>query len=155
MNELIIRPAAENDLPEMQALARKTISHSFRSFLGDENVDGFINSGSSDNEIASHLQHCEVLVKEGQIAGFTIYFDNIIHLMMVDAELHRQGLGSVLLAHAEEQLFKLGNTIIRLETFEDNRQAMNFYRKFGWKETKKEKDKETGICRVFFEKFAN
>lgn len=154
MNELVIRPAAESDLPAMQALARKTISRSYRKFLGDENVDGFINSGSSDNEIERHLHHCVVLLQDEQIVGFIIFFDNIIHLMMVDADLHRQGLGSLLLSHAEEKLFNLGNSIIRLETFEDNRQAMNFYRKYGWKVTKKEKDKDSGICRVFFEKYA-
>ena len=155
MNELIIRPAAENDLPAMQALARKTIRRSYRQFMDDEQVDAFINSSSSDHEIARHLKQCKVLEKEEHIVGFTIYFDNIIHLMMVDPDLHRQGLGGVLLAHAEDELFKLGNTIIRLTTFEDNRQAMNFYRKYGWKETKKEKDKSTGIRRVFFEKYAS
>lgn len=153
MTELMIRPAKETDLPEMQALARKTINRRYRSFLGDENVDGFINSGSTDNEITRNLKHCEVLLKDDCIVGFIIYFDNIIHLMMVDADLQRQGLGSVLLSHAEEQLFKRGNSIIRLETFEDNRQAVNFYKKYGWTITKKERDKQTGFTRVFFEKY--
>lgn len=155
MSELIIRPAVETDLPAMQALARRTTTKRFRSFLGDENVDWFINSGNSDNEIISNLGYCEVLLKDDSIVGFTIFFDNIIHLMMVEPNLHRQGLGAVLLAHAEQQLFKRGNTIIRLETFEDNRQAMNFYKKFGWIVTKKERDKDTGITRVFFEKHAD
>lgn len=70
-------------------------------------------------------------------------------------DLHRQGLGSVLLENTEGQLFKLGNTIIRLETLEENCEAMNFCRKYGWKETKKEIDKNTEIFRVFSEKYAN
>lgn len=155
MNALKIRPAKETDLPAMQALARRTVDRRYRAFLGDENVNRYINDGTMDAEILRNLSHCKVLVKEDAIVGFTIYFDNIIHLMMVDPDLHRQGLGSILLEHAEEQLSNRGNTIIRLVTYEENRQAMNFYRKHGWSITKKEKGKNTGAIRVFFEKNIN
>jgi ribosomal protein S18 acetylase RimI-like enzyme len=155
MSELTIRPATESDLSEMKALARRTINRRYRAFLGDENVDRYINDGTMDAEIIHNLEHCEVLLKEASIVGFTIYFDNIIHLMMVDPDLHRQGFGTILLEHAESQLFHQGNSIIRLVTYEENRQAMNFYKKNGWKTTKKEKGKNTGATRVFFEKFAS
>lgn len=152
MNEPTIRQATREDLPTIQAIARKTISRSYRSFLGDENVDMFINSGESDKVIINDLERCDVILTNGNITGFTIYYDNLIHLMMVDVDLHRQGLGSLLLSHVEEQLFQRGNTIIRLETFEGNRQAINFYKKNGWKITKKDKDAKEGFERIYFEK---
>jgi ribosomal protein S18 acetylase RimI-like enzyme len=74
--------------------------------------------------------------------------------MLVDVALHRGGFGSRLLAHSEQQLFARGNRTIRLETFENNHQAISFYLKNGWSVTKREADAEHGFIRVFFEKNA-
>ena len=72
--------------------------------------------------------------------------------MMVDVRLHRTGIGSLLLAHTESQLFGRGNKTIRLETFEGNHQAVNFYVKNGWIEMTRINHEEYGFVRVFFEK---
>ena len=73
---------------------------------------------------------------------------------MVDVTLHRNGIGSKLLTYSEQQLFDHGNATIRLETFEGNHQAINFYIKNGWSLLKHEEDQEHGFTRVFFEKNA-
>ena len=72
--------------------------------------------------------------------------------MMIDVRLHRNGIGSLLLAHTESQLFARGHKTIRLETFEGNHQAISFYEKNGWVVTSKSKDEECGFVRVYFEK---
>ena len=154
MSDIQIRKAEADDLLNMQIIARRTIDKSYRSFLGDERVDWFINSGESDREVQKHIENCDVLLKENAIVAFTIYFKDVIHLMMVDVCLHRTGIGSRLLAHSETQLFARGNTTIRLETFEGNQQAINFYVKNGWSVTTRKEDKEHGFIRVFFEKQA-
>jgi ribosomal protein S18 acetylase RimI-like enzyme len=56
--------------------------------------------------------------------------------------------------HSEQQLFAQGNATIRLETFEGNKQAINFYIKNGWFLIKQQEDQEHGFIRVFFEKKA-
>lgn len=48
-----IRPATEEDLGTLQALARRTIDACYRGFLGDEAVDWFIGSGASDSHVAT------------------------------------------------------------------------------------------------------
>lgn len=154
MSNIQIRKAQIDDLPIIQKIARHTIDKSYRSFLGDEDVDWFINSEESDKELEKHLEHCDVLLIGGEIAAFTIYFDNLIHLMMVDFNMHRKGIGLKLLAHSESQLIAQGNATIRLETFEGNQQGINFYKKNGWSAVKKEVDKSHGFTRVFFEKNA-
>ena len=154
MSDIQIRKAQAGDLPRMQAIARRTIDKSYRSFLGDESVAWFINSGESDRELQQHIENCDVLLKGNIIVAFAIYFKDLIHLMMVDVGLHRTGIGSRLLAHSETQLFARGNTTIRLETFEGNHQAINFYVKHGWSVTTKHEDKEHGFIRVFLEKKA-
>jgi GNAT superfamily N-acetyltransferase len=152
MNDILIRKAQSNDLPIMQEIARRTIDKCYRLFLGDEGVDWFINSGEADKELQKYINNCDMVIQENTIVAFSIYFEDLIHLMMVDVVLHRTGIGSKLLAHSEHQLIACGYITIRLETFEGNNQAINFYLKNGWSITMKQEDKEHGFIRVFFEK---
>ena len=154
MSSFQIRKAQPHDLPGMQAVARRTIDQCYRAFLGDEGVDWFIDSGESDTELDKHIENCDVLLKEDDVAAFAIYFENLIHLLMVDVRLHRAGLGSRLLAHVEDRLFARGHTTLRLETFEGNKQAISFYVKNGWLMTGKQNDEEHDFTRVLFEKRA-
>ena len=154
MSSLIIRKAIQEDLRVIQEIARGTIDKSYRSFLGDDLVDWFLSSGESDKELENQLGNCDVLLLDDSIAAFSIYFADLIHLMMVDAYLHRNGLGSKLLAHTETQLFNAGNNVIRVETFTGNQQAINFFKKNDWSLVRTVEDKENGFVRVFFEKYA-
>lgn len=152
MSTIQVRKALSDDLPIIQEIARRTISGSYRSFLGDESVDGYIDSAESDRDLAKGLDNCDVLLLDDVIIAFTIYFDDLIDLMMVDIALHRTGIGTRLLAHTETQLFARDNAVIRLETFAGNQQAINFYVRNGWSVTGEQEDKEYGFARVFFEK---
>ncbi len=154
MSRFLIRRARKEDLSRIQEVARRTIDESYRSFLGDEAVDSFIDSGASDSELQNHIDNCDVLLADDAIVAFTIYFEDLIHLMMVDVALHRTGLGSRLLAHSERRLFSAGNTRIRLETFDGNQQAIGFYEKNGWSIVSKQEDEEQGFTRVYLEKEA-
>ena len=155
ISDMNVRKATSDDLQVMQAIARRTIDRCYRSFLGDEGVDWYIESGESDAEVEKHLDNCDVLVNEDTVVAFAIFFADLIHLMMVDVDFHRRGIGTQLLSHCEDQLFENGNTAIRLETFEGNAQALAFYRKNGWSESKRQEDKEHGFVRVYFEKHAS
>ena len=150
--DILIRAARAEDLPVMQTIARRTIDRRYRRFLGDEGVDAYINSGESDRELARNLDRCDVLLVDCAVVAFSVYIDDLIHLMMVDADRHRQGIGSRLLAHTEAVLAERGVVRARLETFDGNQQAIRFYRKNGWSETGRAPDAEHGFTRVYFEK---
>ncbi len=154
MNKIEIRKANANDLPKMQEIARRTIDKCYKSFLGDENVDWYINSGESDKEIQKHIENTDVLIRNDEIIAMAIYFEDFIHLMMVDVDLQRGGIGSQLLAHCEKQISNHGHLTMRLETFEANHQAVHFYKKNGWTITRKQKEEEMDVSRVFLEKEA-
>ncbi|MFI6577970.1 GNAT family N-acetyltransferase [Nocardiopsis sp. NPDC050513] len=128
-----IRPAAEADLAELQALARRTIDASYRGFLGDEGVDWFIGSGASDTYVRDELpkggMYC--LCEGDRIVGFSVLDGPTVDLMMVDSDHHRRGLGRRLLSHAEETLFARYSAI-RLESFAGNTAANAFYEACGW-----------------------
>ncbi|MET8312300.1 GNAT family N-acetyltransferase [Micromonospora sp. NPDC005173] len=129
----VVRPALIEDLVALQELARRTIDASYRSFLGNEGVDWFINSGASDDHIESHFRqgHVYCLEADGGIVGLMILDGPTVDLMMIDVRHHRQGLGKVLLSRAEEVLFTQYR-VIRLETFVGNKAAIAFYEACGW-----------------------
>jgi GNAT superfamily N-acetyltransferase len=94
------------------------------------------------------------MTEDEGIVGFTIVFEDLLYLMMVDESRHRAGLGSQLLQYAERQLFA-ENDVIRLNTFDGNEQAVHFYLKNGWQETHREEDSDHGFVRRFFEKHSD
>lgn len=150
MNTLI-RPATADDVEALIELSRRTISACYRSFLGDTAVDGFIESGAVDQYVRDNLSRCLILCREGKIVGWAVRRGQLIDLMMIEVACHRQGLGSQLLAHIEQELFG-SHGELRLESFEGNQIANDFYRKHGWRELRCYFDEEAGAKKIVFGK---
>lgn len=146
-----VRRATASDLGAIQLIARRTINASYRSFLGDEGVDWFINSGASDRYISESIDDCRVLIANDAIVGFCVCKTNLIDLMMVDSEKHRQGHGSILLADCETRLFEHHDEL-RLESFEKNQQANDFYRKNDWIQKDRIFDEAANSYKLIFSK---
>lgn len=129
----VVRPAVGDDLGALQELARRTIDARYRSFLGDENVDWFVNGGASDDHVESHFRqgHVRCMETGGDIVGLVITDEPTIDLLMIDVDHQRQGLGKTLLSRTEEMLFARFREI-RLETFATNLAAIAFYGACGW-----------------------
>lgn len=147
-----IRKALTSDLEAIQALARSNILTSYRPFLGDEAVEAFTGSGASDDYLAESLPYTWVQVRdewdqEDIIVGIAVCRENQIELMMVARDLHRQGLGSALLAYCEGAMF-LGNPELTLESFAPNEAANAFYRKSGWLEQRRYHDADAGVDKL-------
>lgn len=146
-----IRKAVIRDLERLKTLSRQTINTCYPCFMGDEAVSGFIHSGASDGEIDKHFNNTYVATKAGVIFGYVVFFNDLVHIMMVDPLQQRMGVGTQLLKFAEKSIREI-NLIPTLETFEGNTQAINFYLKNGWKITKKQSDPDFGFVRVYFNK---
>lgn len=149
-----IRKAQVSDLAPIQELARDTINTCYRSFLGDEGVDWFINSGESDKEVEKQLSNCVVLELNNEIQGYCAFENDFVHILMVSPQIQRSGLGSYLLKNVESEMALLGHQIYFLETFKGNDQAIQFYLKNGWLIDREEKDEEFGFVRVYLSKCA-
>lgn len=150
MNALV-RKALTADVEVLIDLSRRTISASYRAFLGDGAVDAFLGSGAVERYIRENLGACSVLERDGRIVGYAVCRDNLIDLMMVDHACHRQGLGTKLLRHVEELLGQI-HWELRLESFEKNQVANAFYRRNGWIEVSRFFDKNSGADKVVFHK---
>jgi len=87
----------------------------------------------------------------GTIVGFTVVKGNLIDLMMVDSPHHRRGLGTTLLTYAEDLIFR-DHQVGQVESFKDNVQANNFYKKHGWVLIKKFMEPTYGIPMIRLEK---
>jgi ribosomal protein S18 acetylase RimI-like enzyme len=153
MNTLV-RTALASDMDALIALSRRTISASYRLFLGDEAVDAFLGSGAVDRYVADNIGRCSVLVRDREIVGYSVCQDNVIDLMMIDHAVHRQGLGSALLRQIEQTLLQKYDEL-RLESFENNEKANAFYRKNGWRELRRYLDRDLGVNKVVFQKLAS
>ena len=87
-----LRKAAVSDLEALCAIARRTITASYPTFLGSDVVAGFVESGASDRYVRDNLENCSVIAIDGDIAGFCVCRDDLIDLMMIDHPFHRKGL---------------------------------------------------------------
>lgn len=145
-----IRKAKRSEIDEIVQLAYSTFDNAYRPFLGDDNVNWYIKNSELKREILNHFSDLHVLSINEKIAGFIIYFENFIHIMMIDTSEHHSGLGTFLLKAAEKELFKT-NESIKLQSFVGNTIATNFYLKNGWVkgEVNNANDK---VAMMYFEK---
>ena len=96
-----IRKAIVQDNETIKNISRETIDLNYRSFLGDKGVNWFIESGASDQYIDNNLDDCWVIVNDNTIIGFSVCKGNLIDLMMIDHNYHREGYGTTLLKYCE------------------------------------------------------
>jgi ribosomal protein S18 acetylase RimI-like enzyme len=149
--ETLIRSAMASDIETLTDLSRRTITASYRPFLGEAAVDAFLGSGAADRYVAKNVDRCLVVVREARVVGYAVYRDNLIDLMMIDYPCQRQGLGTELLRHVEERLCREYEEL-RLESFEANQPGNAFYRKNGWREVGSCIDEISGVNKIVFRK---
>jgi GNAT superfamily N-acetyltransferase len=149
--ETRVRKATSADVRPLVALSRRTISEEYSSFLGNEAVASYIDSGAVDRYVAENMDRCIVLVVDGGLVGYSVANGNLIDLMMVDVHYHGRGLGTALLQHVEETLFRTYRRLV-LESFEGNVKANSFYRRNRWIAVRTFTDEQSGIDKIEFEK---
>ncbi|WP_371363754.1 hypothetical protein SRRS_46400 [Sporomusa rhizae] len=69
----------------------------------------------------------------GLVVGFTAFYDEEIAWLYVDPQYHRKGIATKLLNVAMEQAGK----VISIEVLENNIEAINLYKKIGFKVVEK------------------
>ena len=143
------RNAQASDLSTLQRIARGNIDTHYRSILGDEGVDQFINSGASDRYIESTIGGCTVMHDGKDILGFAVCQDNLLALIMVDLATQGRGCGKALLRHCEQELLQHFEQI-KLESFEGNTRANQFYERNGWSLSHRQQDDSSGVQKYIF-----
>jgi ribosomal protein S18 acetylase RimI-like enzyme len=145
--KLTLRPATQQDVEPLAALSHRTILVKYPEVIGLEMVEGYVASGAVPQYYGENNSLIRVAELDGQLVGACAVKDNTIDLMMVDVDQHRSGIGSQLLADAETRLFA-SHDRLTLDSFRDNAQAVDFYKKHGWILEKHFVDPEYGIAMV-------
>ena len=148
---LEIRRSKVDDLEQVQRIACRTIDLNYRSFLGDKGVDWFIESGAAEQYLKNNIVDCWVLEIKDRIIAFCVCKGKLLDLIMVETEFHHKGYGSELLKHCEGIMFSNFEEI-KLESFERNQKANNFFRKHLWLENERIFDKTSNAYKLIFKK---
>lgn len=145
------RKADKKDAPTLKDIARRVVVTNYAPFLGEEMAKEFIASGASDAEIDDGLDNTIILEVGGQIVGFSLIKEDLLHLLMVDVPAQRHGYGQQLLQYAEGLLCQ-ANSRIRLQTFKENTAAVTFYMKSGWRIVSEHWVPELGMVMLHMDK---
>ena len=152
--ELQIRRSSSTDANAVIELSLRSIRASYSRFLGEDAVENFIGSGAVEEFISQTIEQGVVVTLGSEIAGYAVGSGNHVDELVIDERFHRRGLGSLLLAHLEAQLFGEHDTL-ELESFRDNDTANAFYRRNGWQTTREYRDQEHGVEMVVLRKKAD
>lgn len=138
--KLNIRKVQKEELSFLQEFARRVIDENYRSFLGDDAVNEFINSGASDQYMLENLSDMSVAILKDEIVGVCVCKENLIDLFMIKSSMHNMGIGRMFLKMMTQELLKTYINV-RIESFEDNQKANLFYEKNGFEKVKTDSGK--------------
>ncbi len=139
---IVIRKAERADFEMLYTIFRRTIIDSFSSILQPEALQSWIAKNSTEQYFSDHIENCRTIETQGVLAGFCITRDKTIDLLLVDSRHQRKGLGRMLLAYVERELFRL-DPEITVDSFIANQKAEAFFLATGWRAGEEFEDKET------------
>ncbi len=151
MSQYKIRQATPNDEKQILKIARDVTDKFTRTYLGDEAVDWYINSGSCDNDMKNDIPNMLLLTEEETIVGMMIWHSDLMHFLMIDIPYHGTGAASYFCKEIIPlKLQEYGE--IHLECFDKNERGNAFYIKDGWIEYDRIPDEMTGGNRILYKK---
>jgi putative acetyltransferase len=140
---VIIRQARPDDIPALARIAAAGYRSTFLPILGEQGLAlraaDFFQQRFADEIHWLHVGEDGA----GRMQGFHQVKDGLLVMLFLDPALVGQGLGAILLRHAEAQ------GAVRLECFRDNTGARRFYEREGWRYAEAYKREFAGADRNF------
>lgn len=146
-----IRKATLADEKDILKIARVVTDKFSRSYLGDDAVNWYINSGSCDNDMKNDITNMLLLTINEKIIGMMIWHDALMHFLMIDIPYHGTGAAQYFCDKVIPEKLEEFNEV-HLECFDKNQRGNAFYKKTGWVEYDRIKDKMTGGNRILYKK---
>ena len=148
---MTIRPARAGDRDALAAIVLAATRASFPTFLPADLVERWLADDAVGKYVAARFESCHVAEEAGEVVACCFTEGDLLDLLMVHPARQGRGIGSALLADAEERLFE-AHPVIRLESFAANASANRFYEARGWQASARKKDPDTGAEVVVFRK---
>ena len=132
--------------------SKRTLRACYTPFLGKQSVQAWITS-TLDDYVRKHVEGAWLASHGGAVCGYCVVKGPLLDLLLVDVRKHGSGIGTRLLEHAEQLLFRTHDKI-HLESFAANTRANTFYSKRGWIEGERHHDAQSGADVLRFSKRA-
>lgn len=145
----IIRPATMEDEENIFKLSRFVADNYTRSYLGDQIIDWYIDSGNFDEDIRKGIKSSTQLLLDEKIIGIMIWYENQMNVFMIDICYHGTGTAQYFINQVIPDKLNLYNEL-HLECFDKNHRAIAFYKKIGWTEYGKIEDEMVNGHRILF-----
>lgn len=138
-------------LTELQAISRETFSETFKEQNSPEHLNAYLERAYNPEKLALELANPEsqfyFVCSDDEVAGYLkinvgeaqseeIGHDSLeVERIYVKKKFHKQGLGKLLLDMAFEIAVELGKKKVWLGVWENNENAIAFYKKKGFIQT--------------------
>ncbi len=139
---IILRPARQEDLPALRAVLYDTFESTWRPAITDAAAQAFIDEDRPAAYVGKRGLHFWVVETAGEVAGFVDWEGDFVNALHVRAAHARQGIGRILMDHAEAQIGRAGFAAARLETDTFNQRSQAFYAARGYREAGRYPDEE-------------
>jgi GNAT superfamily N-acetyltransferase len=147
-----IRRALDSDIDAVVAICVSSMKATLGAFLTSEQMRPWIEGGETERYVHAMLSGMLVAEDDGRLVGVTALRDDLVDLIWVAREHRGRGIGRALLNAAEEALIERGIERARLECFEPNTPAINFYERMGWSREAAYLDETVRITKVLLAK---
>ncbi|MGL4240350.1 MAG: GNAT family N-acetyltransferase [Beijerinckiaceae bacterium] len=123
-----IRDATQTDIPALAKLAADAYRATFLPIIGETGL-ALRTPAFFAGRFADEWPHIRLADRPGDILGFAEVRQGMLDMLFVRPGLTGRGIGVALLRDAEAR------GAVKLECFEENRDARRFYAREGWRET--------------------
>ena len=132
MSAIHTRPARESDIPQILKLFKDSLPQSYGGFIDMTHDNEWLHGTAADEYVARTLPDMTVAEDaQGTVVAFGVLQGNFVDLLWVRLERRGEGLGTQMMAEFEARIAAEHETA-RLECFEPNTPAIEFYRSRGY-----------------------
>ena len=132
MSPIRTRPARESDIPQILKLFKDSLPQSYGDFIDMAHHNPWLHGTAADEYVARTLPDMTVAEDaRGTVVAFGVLQGNFVDLLWVRLERRGEGLGTQMMDEFEARIAEEHETA-RLECFEPNTPAIEFYRRRGY-----------------------
>ncbi len=132
MSPIHTRSARESDIPQVLKLFKDSLVQSYGGFIDMTPDNPWLHGTAADEYVARTLPNMTVAEDvQGTVVAFGVLQGNFVDLLWVRLERRGEGLGTQMMDEFEARIAEEHETA-RLECFEPNTPAIEFYRRRGY-----------------------
>ena len=132
MSPIHTRSARESDVPQVLNLFKDSLRQSYGGFIDMTRDNPWLHGTAADEYVARTLPDMTVAEDaQGTVVAFGVLQGNFIDILWVSLERRGEGLGTQMMDEFEARIAEEHETA-RLECFEPNTPAIEFYRRRGY-----------------------